>query len=741
MSSERVSRRVFLSASLAAGGGLLLGYSISSDSVVNKVLAASNPKNSSTATDIPLNAWIRITPNDEVTLISSQSEMGQGIMTTLPAVLAEELGADWSRVKVEISTVAPAYRNPRINWQFTGNSESTTSFFELMRTMGASAREMLIAAAAKRWGVSAEDCYADNGRIIHRPTRQILRFGDVAEDAARTPPPKDPKLKTEGEWKLLGKSLSRVELASKLNGTAIFGIDFTVPGLVHAAVMQSPVHGGTVSNFDKESVAKLPGVIDVVPIPNGVAVVARQYWQARQALKSLNVTFAGGPNSEISSETLDKQYRAAIDGNSWKTVKTEGDGHRAEDMKGKFAEVYSQEYESQFLAHATMEPMNCTAHVTDDGCTIWGPLQGPELAKLAVSGMFKLPPEKVTINRTLLGGGFGRRLLVDFVVQAALVSKAVGKPVKVVWSREEDMQHDVYRPATLNRITAALDKIGKPLALAHKVVSPSILQFVYAPAVTEDNDPSCLEGLMETHYEIPGQRVDFKLLRIGVPTSVLRTTGYGPNIFAVESFIDELAFKAKQDPYNFRRGLLKDERSLKVLETLAEKSDWKKKPPKGVARGLAYTEAFRTHIAHVVELSVKDILVKIHHITCVIDCGVALDPEICKNSIEGGTVWGLGVAFKSNISFKDGRTVETNFHDFQIPLMHETPPIEVHIINSGTKGMGGTGEVGPITLVPAVANAIFAATGKRYRSLPLSRHGLSLADTNHERKKHKASDV
>jgi isoquinoline 1-oxidoreductase beta subunit len=371
--------------------------------------------------------------------------------------------------------------------------------------------------------------------------------------------------------------------------------------------------------------------------------------------------------------------------------------------------------------------MNCTAHVTSDSCTVWGPLQGPELAKLTLSGMLNLPPEKVSINRTLLGGGFGRRLLVDFVVQAALVSKAVGKPVKVIWSREEDMQHDVYRPATLNRVTAGLERSGIPVAIAHKVVSPSILQFVYPPAVTEDDDPSCMEGLMETHYQIPNQRVDFKLLKVGVPTSVLRTTGYGPNIFAIESFIDELAAKGKQNSYDFRRALLKDERALKVLDTLAEKSNWKNKPAKGLARGMAYAEAFRTHIAHAVELSVKDNLVKINRIVCVIDCGIALDPEITKNSIEGGTVWGLGVAFKSMINFKDGRTVESNFFDFQIPHMYETPPIEVHIVNSSTKVLGGTGEVGPVTLVPAVANAIFAATGRRYRSLPLSRHGLNLA--------------
>jgi isoquinoline 1-oxidoreductase subunit beta len=408
-------------------------------------------------------------------------------------------------------------------------------------------------------------------------------------------------------------------------------------------------------------------------------------------------------------------------------VKTEGEAVSGEAMKDRFASIYSQEYESQFLAHATMEPMNCTAHVTDEACVIWGPLQGNQLAQVTLAAALKLPPEKVTINRMLLGGGFGRRLLVDFVLQAALVSRAVARPVKVVWSREEDMRHDVYRPATLQRITAGLDKAGKPAAIAHKVVSPSILQYVFPPAVTEDNDPSCLEGLMETHYRIPSQRVDFHLLKIGAPTSVLRTTGWGPNIFAVESLIDELAIQARRDPYHFRRELLKDERALRVLETVAEQSGWKRRAPKGVGRGIAYAEAFRTHIAHVVELSVRSGLVKVHRITCAIDCGVALDPEICKNSIEGGTVWGPGAAFKSAISFRDGRTVESNFHEFEIPHMYETPPIEVHIVNSSTGGMGGTGEVGPVTLIPAVTNALFAATGKRYRTLPLSRHGLRIA--------------
>src|SRR5262245_55613849 len=719
MNSHALTRRAFLTTAVAAGGGLLIGRLLESE-----LLATTTTQS---ITDVPLNAWIRISPDDVVTLISSQSEMGQGIMTTLPAVLADELGADWTRVRIEFSPTAPPYRILRSNWQLMWKSESTKVFFELLRTMGSLAREMLIMAAASRWGVPADECFTDTGKLVHKPTGRSFKFGDVAEDAARVTPPANPKSKSEGDWKLLGKPLARVDVPAKLSGAAVFGLDFTVPDMVCAAIKQSPVHGGSVASFDKSSVMNLPGVIDVVPIPNGVAVVARQYWQAQQALKVLNVTFDNGPNAGLSDASLNVQYRAALDGSAWKTVKTEGEALTGAAMSGKFSDVYSQEYESQFLAHATMEPMNCTASVTNEGCTIWGPLQGPELAQVTLASVLNMALENITVNRTLLGGGFGRRLLVDFVLQAALVSRAIGKPVKVVWSREEDMLHDVYRPATLQRITARLDRAGKPSAIAHSVVSPSILQYVFAPAVTEDNDPSCLEGLMESHYQIPSQRVDFHLLKIGVPTSVLRTTGYGPNIFAVESFIDELAVRARRDPYEFRRELLKDERALKVLATVAEKSGWKQRAPKGVRRGIAYTEAFRTHIAHVVELSVTRGQVNIHRITCVIDCGVALDPEICRNSIEGGTVWGLGAAFKSNISFKDGRTVETNFHDFQIPRIYEAPPIEVHIVNSSTKEMGGTGEVGPVTLIPAVANALFAATGKRYRTLPLSRHGLSLA--------------
>jgi isoquinoline 1-oxidoreductase subunit beta len=733
-------RRFLVTAALATGGLLLKGAL-----TVPETLAAEGVD---TGKVIPLNAWLKIGTDDSVTIIVSQAEMGQGIRTTLPAVIAEELGADWSRVRLEDSPTDPAYRNPRLNWQFTGNSESTPSFFELMRQIGASAREMLISAAAQKWKVDPGTCRAEAGKVVHSKSRRSARFGDLVEAASKITPPAKPALKSEKDWTLLGKPLPRVENPSKIDGSAVFGMDFSLPGLAHAAVRQCPVFGGDVASFDRSSIAGFPGIIDVVRVPNGIAVVAETYWQARSALDSLNVSFNEGPAASTSSSSLRDDYRRAMEGNEWLLVHVDGNADAlhheypnvplAKDTipasansarPETYPTIYSQEYESQFLAHATMEPMNCTARVQGDTIEVWAPTQGQEITRLVLSSVFKLPKENVQVSRTFLGGGFGRRLVADFALQAAVLSKAVGRPVKVIWSREEDMQHDIYRPATLHRITAGIDEYGKLRAIAHRLVSPSILQYVFAPAVTDIYDPSCLEGLIETHYEIPNVRVDFKLLHIPVPTSVLRTTGYGPNIFALESFIDELASKKGADGYHYRRDLLaKSPRSLTVLDLAAQKSNWDTPAPKGHYRGIAYSDAFGTHIAHVVELSVsKDREVKIHKVVCVADPGTALNPDITINSLEGGIAWGLSCAFKSEITFDRGRAAQSNFHDYSIVRMPEMPPVEVHLINSGARPLGGTGEVGPVTLLPAVANAIFAATETRFRSLPLSKHGFSLA--------------
>ena len=738
-SSTPVDRRQFLITAGLAGGALVLKSTFQPEA-----LAAGEP-----AKGIPLNAWVRIGTDDSLTIIVSQAEMGQGIRTTLPAVLAEELGADWSRVRLEESPTDPAYRNPRINWQFTGNSESTPSFFELMRHMGASAREMLVGAAAQKWNVTPATCHAEAGKVVHKNSRRSARFGDLVEAAARITPPAKPPLKSEKDWSLLGKSLGRVENPAKIDGSAIFGLDCTLPGLVLAAVRQCPVFGGEVASFDRSSIAGFPGIIDVVKIPNGIAVVGETYWQAKSALDALNVTFNEGPAATVSTGTLRDNYRRAMEGNDWLLVHVEGNADAlhheypnvplakntipaasATASRETYPTILSQEYESQFLAHATMEPMNCTARVTGDTVEIWAPTQGQEITRLTIAGALNLPKENIQVSRTFLGGGFGRRLVAfDFALQSVLISKAVGRPVKVIWSREEDMQHDIYRPATLHRVTAGINEYGKLRAISHRLVSPSILQYVYAAAVTDVYDPSCLEGLLETHYEIPNIRVDFKLLRVPVPTSVLRTTGFGPNIFALESFIDELAAHKGINPYQYRRDLLiNSPRSLAVLDLAAQKANWDTPVPRGNYRGIAYADAFGTHIAHVVELSVsKDRQVKIHKVICAADPGTVLDPDITTNSLEGGIAWGLSCAFKSEITFDRGRTVQSNYHDYSIIRMPEMPPVEIHLISSGARPLGGVGEVGPVTLLPAIANALFAATETRFRSLPLSKHGFSLA--------------
>ena len=738
---RKLSRRGFLQTAALAGGGLLLHVSAFGKAALT---AAQD------GAEVPLNAWLRVAPDGIVTIIVSQAEIGQGISTTLPALIAEELGADWGRVKFENSPTDPAYRNPRINWQFTGNSESTTSFFNLMRQMGAAAREMLIATASSRWNVPAGECDTQNSKVIHRRSGKSIGFGAIAADAGKLPVPKNPKLRDRAQWKLIGKSVPRVDVPAKVKGSAVFGIDFQVSGMVYAAVKQSPVFGGTVKSFDAAAIKGLPGVIGTYQIPNGVAVVADSFWRASAALRRLPVEFEDGANAHISTESLMQQYRAVMDGKDWLLVHAVGDRDALhhdypntpleKEPEGKDSQpgpaareilptVFSAEYESQFLAHATMEPMNCTVRVNADGIDVWAPTQGQEMTQLVLSSVFKLPKEKVRVNRTYAGGGFGRRLVADFALQAALLSQQTGKPVKVIWSREEDMQHDIYRPATLHQITAGIDSHGRLRALGHQLVSPSILQYVYPDAVTDSYDPSCLEGLLETHYKIPNIRVDFHLLKVGVPTSVLRTTGYGPNNFAMESFVDELAFRKGQDPYEYRRELLgDDQRALAVLDAVAGHSRWKEPLPKGRVRGLAFTEAFRTVIAHVVELSVDgQKRVKVHKVTCVADPGIPLDPGITRNSMEGGIAWGLTCAFKSEINFANGRTKQRHWADYPVLTMQEMPQVEVHLIDSGTLPLGGVGEVPPVTVIPAVANAIFAATGERCRSLPLKRHGYSLA--------------
>ncbi|MBV9968683.1 MAG: xanthine dehydrogenase family protein molybdopterin-binding subunit [Xanthobacteraceae bacterium] len=680
------------------------------------------------AAPAPLTAWVRISPDDRVTLILSQAEIGQGISTTLPAILADELGADWAKVDVENAPVAPAYQNPRIRWMFTGNSESIQSYAEVMRKAGAAAREMLIRAALGRWpGATLAECTTADGRVVHRPSGRSLSFGALASDASRLPIPEQAAPRSPTELRLVGRAVPRRDVPGKTDGSAVFGLDFKVAGMVYAAVRQAPVFGGGVASFDPTSVAAMPGVIGAYAIPNGVAVVAEHFWQAKSAADVLDVSFADGPNATFDSAGIESQYRAALDGNSWRVVADVGDAASA---VGAAPTKITREYWSPFQAHATMEPMNCTAAVTADGCDVWGPLQGPQMAQIVAAATLQIPADKVRIHWTYSGGGFGRRLLADFVAQAVLLAKTVGRPVKVVWTRQEDMTHDYYRPATLARLSAALGADGAPTAFAARLVSATQLQRVTAGALPENVDPLCTEGLDGARYAFAHHRLDYNKPTLPVPTSVLRTTGFGPNIFALESFIDELAHEAGVDPYRYRRSmLLHDPRALRVLDLAAEKSDRNTPLPSGAGRGLAFYEAFNTVMAQVVELEVDARrTVRLRRIITIADPGKVFDPGIGVSNLEGGVVFGLTSAMKSEITFANGRVEQTNFDGYDMVHLWETAPIvETFLVESGADKIGGLGEVGPVGIPPAFANAVFAATGERVRALPLSRHGYSFA--------------
>jgi isoquinoline 1-oxidoreductase subunit beta len=710
-----MDRRSFLKVSAVAGGGFLIGWAAGAETPAAE-----------------LTPWVRITADGVVTIVVSQAELGQGISTTLPAILADELGADWSTVRFANADFAPAYRNPRVNFMFTGNSESAQAFFDLMRKTGAAVREMLIGAAAQRWAVAESQCEARGGAVLHAASGRRASFGEFAADAARRPVPQDPKLKPRARLRLVGKALPRVDVPPKVDGSAQFGIDLKVPGMLVAAVRAAPAIGGTLRAIDEEKLKAMPGVRAVVRLQNAVAVVADTYLQARRALLAVSPTFEDGPLAGLDTAALARAYRKGLEEGPWATVVNEGDAASA--LGGSTA-VHEHEYESPFSAHATLEPMNCTASVTPERCEIWAPTQGQELAHLALQGVFGLRDGQIAVHRaSAIGGGFGRRLIPDFVVQAALVSKAVGRPVKLIWDREEDFLHDFYRPATLMRLTAALAPDGLPAALSVRLVSPTILLPVFPPIATmlkeQRMDPSALEGMTETRYKLPRRRVDFHLLDTAVPTSVMRTTGYGPNIFAFESFIDELAHAAKADPYRYRRSLLAgDARALAVLDRAAKMGRWGtslaggKKAGRG--RGIAFVEAFGTLLAQVAEVEVRGDEVKLLRVSSAVDCGEVLDPGIAAAGIEGGIVFGLSYC-KNEITFRNGRAEQTNFNAFELPYLAETPHMQTEFIRSGEK-LGGVGEVSPVTVPPAVANAIFAATGKRLRSMPLSRHGLRLA--------------
>jgi isoquinoline 1-oxidoreductase beta subunit len=704
-----LSRRGFLKAGITAGGGLLLGFHVPGSRRV--IEAATAPSGQAT-----LNSWIRIARDGTVTIIVGQSEMGQGVMTAIPMIIADELEAEWAKVRVEQAPAHPAYGDPmRGGEQSTNGSRSIRNMLTLWRQAGAAGREMLVTAATKQWGVSPDECFAEQNTVIHRPSGRKLSYGELAGKAAELPVPKEPKLKSPEQFRLIGKAVARIDTPEKVTGRGIYGIDVKVPGLLVATVQRCPVFGGKVASFDATQAKAVKGVRHVVQISSGVAVVANNYWAAKKGREALKITWDEGPNAQLSSAEITRIYAESAK-QPGPVARKEGDAPSA---LGGAAKTIDAVYEVPFLAHATMEPMNCTAHVRKDNCEVWVGTQnqtGTQRTAMRISGF---PAEAVKVNTTLLGGGFGRRGEQDFVADAVETSQAVNAPAKVIWSREDDVRHGHYRPATYNVFRAALDERGIPVAWLHRIVAPSIGVQHNRP-LKDGIDSLMTEGAANLPYAIPNLQVEYIYKDLGIPVGFWRSVGASQNAFITESFIDELAAAAKKDAFEFRRDLLtKAARHKGVLELAAEKGDWGKPLPQGRFRGIAVAFSYGSYAAEVAEVSIaNDGKVRVHRVVCALDCGTFINPDTVKAQVEGSIVWGLTAALYGAITIDKGRVQQSNFHDYPMLRINEMPAIDVHIVPSNAPA-GGVGEPGVPPLAPAVCNAIFAGTGKRIRKLPI----------------------
>jgi isoquinoline 1-oxidoreductase beta subunit len=707
-----LDRRKFLKTSLAGATGLIVGFYLPGR---REVLAAE-------ATPAVLNAFVHVSPENVVTILIGKSEMGQGVITSLSMLAAEELECDWKRIRFEFAPAATVYFDPAFHMQGTGGSQTIHSGWVPMRQAGAAAREMLIAAAAQKWGVDASECHAEMGEVVHTSSKRRLTYGSVAEAAAKIAPPTDVKLKDPSQFKVIGKPTKRLDTADKVNGKAGFGIDARRPGMLHAVVLRCPVFGGKVASFDATKAKTMPGVKDVIQISTGIAVVADNTWNAMQARNSVEVKWDEGPTAAMSSDSIWKMYAAATE-TPGVVAKKVGDADSA--LPGAAQKVEAI-YQAPFAAHCTMEPMNCTADVREDRVDIWAPTQFQTPAQGIAAHIAGVKPEQSFVHTTYLGGGFGRRGWSDFVTDACETSKAMKAPVQVTWSREDDMQHDYYRPASYVKLAAGLGADGNPVAFTARVACDSINNWFFPGSVKNGMDQSSVEGLDDMPYDVPNILVDYKMTTPGIPTGFWRSVGASQNGFFEESFIDELAAAAKKDPYEYRKALLsKQPRHLGVLNLAAEKAGWGKPLPKGVFRGIAMVEAFDTYVAEVAEVSVgKDGTVKVHRVVCAVDCGQPVNPHIIEQQAIGGIVFGLTQTLKDEITIDKGRVVQANFDSYDMLRMNEMPKVEVYVVPS-TEVPRGMGEPAVPPVAPAVCNAIFAATGKRIRKIPVRPEDLT----------------
>ncbi len=709
--SAGMERRNFIKVSIAASGGLLIGFHFSG------ISALASAQSSSAQTFMP-NAFVRIGTDERVTVIVNHSEMGQGVYTSLPMLLAEELDADWAKVGYEPAPVDPKYNHPAFGMQITGGSSSVWSGLEQFRQAGASARAMLVAAAAQQWNVDATACRTESGAVLNGSRK--LTYGQLVDAAAKLTPPAKVQLKDPKTFKLIGKPVKRLDTPEKLNGKAEFGIDVKLPGMLTAVIARPPIFGAKMKTFDDSRARSMSGVRKIVAVPAGVAVIADTFWQAKTARDAVRVEWDEGSMQNFNTAEMMRQFRerAKSPGTS---VRKDGDAAAALSGAARKMEAV---YEVPYLSHLMMEPLNCSVDLRADSCEVWTGSQFQTVDRANAAKIAGLPPEKVQLHTTFLGGGFGRRAnpQSDFVVEAVHVAKAAGVPVKVIWTREDDMNGGWYRPAFLHAIEGGIDASGNVVGWRSRLVGQSIMAGTMFAAIFmkgKDYDPSSVEGVDDLPYAIPNLAVESHQAEVNVPVQWLRSVGHSHTAFAVECFVDELAALAQKDPYQFRRGLLqKQPRHLGVLDLAAQKAGWDKPLPKGVGRGIAVHFAFGSYSAHVAEVSVTDDRVKVHRMVCAIDCGQYVNPGIIAAQTEGGAIFGASAALFQELTFDKGRLEQTNFNTFPVMRINECPEIETHIVESNEKS-GGIGEPGVPCAAPAISNAIFAATGKRIRRLPI----------------------
>jgi isoquinoline 1-oxidoreductase subunit beta len=712
-----LSRRRFLQVS-ATGSGMLLGFSLLGCKSETKqppseseapAEPAAGPGIGPGGEPVDLNAWVRIDSDDTVTFTVSQSEMGQGVLTAFAMILAEELGADWSKVRAQH---APADESKYGN-QSTGGSTSVRGNYETLRKVGAAAREMLVAAAASRFGVDAGECRAADSVVSHAASGKRARYGELAKDAATVPTPDAPRLTEAKDFRLIGKPIKRLDTPSKVNGSAVYGIDVKVPGMLVAQVVHSPYPGGQVASFDASEATKVPGVREVVQIPTGVAVVADHFWAASKGRAALKVEWSAGDAAKLSNASIEKVLRAVV--TKGKPARIEGEPDKA---LAKATRKLKAVYRVPYLAHAPMEPLNCTVDLQGDRCDVWVSTQSPTRTQATVAEITGLPKESVVVHNAMLGGGFGRRAQVDFVIDAAHVAKAVGKPVKVIWTREDDIRGWQYRPVAYNELSGAVDAEGWPSVWIHRIASPSVLEHL-GMTLKDGIDGTSIEGASNLPYAIANLQVTYAKPELPVATWFWRSVGSSQNAYVTECFLDELARLGGKDPLEVRRRLLANApRHLRVLEAAAEKAGWGSPLPEGRARGLAVHECFGSLVAQVAEVSVDGGRVRVHRVVCAVDCGDVINPDTIAAQMESSIAYGLSAALYGKIDLAEGKVVQSNFHDYPVLRMPEMPAVETHIVATGDP-IGGIGEPGLPPIAPAVCNALLVLTGKPVRALPI----------------------